>query len=108
MNTILEALRGINSYPIPLRTINEVAERRGVDINEETTLDILQSREFNLSRADLLWWLSFAPNVTQGGQSYSFSDEQRMRMRNMAQQIYDEMEEEGLPKTLYGYKGKRL
>ena len=108
MNTVLEALRGINSYPIPLRTINEVAERRGVDLNEETTVGILQSREFNLSRADLLLWLSYAPNVTQGGQSYSFSDEQRMRMRNMAQQIYDEMEEEGLPKTLYGYKGKRL
>jgi len=108
MNTILEALRGINSYPIPLRTINEVAERRGVDLNEETTVDILQGRAFNLSRADLLLWLSYAPNVTQGGQSYSFSDEQRMRMRGMAHQIYDEMEEEGPPKTLYGYKGKRL
>ena len=108
MNTVLEALRGINSYPIPLRTINEVAERRGVDLNEETTVGILQSREFNLSRADLLLWLSYAPNVTQGGQSYSFSDEQRMRMRGMAHQIYDEMDEAGLPKTLYGYKGKRL
>ena len=108
MSTVLEALRGINSYPIPLRTINEVAERRGVDLNEETTVDILQGRAFNLSRADLLLWLSYAPNVTQGGQSYSFSDEQRMRMRGMAHQIYDEMKEEGMPKTLYGYKGKRL
>lgn len=108
MNTVLEALRGINSYPIPLRTIYEVAERRGVDIHSETSVEMLKSREFNLCRADLLLWLSYAPNVTQGGQSYSFSDEQRIRMRNMAQEIYDELEEEGLPKTLYGYKGKRL
>ncbi len=109
MNTVLEALRGINSYPIPLRTIKEVAERRVVDIYSETTLSMLKSREFNLCRADLLLWLSYAPNVTQGGQSYSFTDEQRLRMRNMAQQLYDELEEdEGLPKTLYGYKGKRL
>lgn len=109
MNTVLEALRGINSYPIPLRTIKEVAERRVVDIYSETTLSMLKSREFNLCRADLLLWLSYAPNVTQGGQSYSFTDEQRLRLRNMAQQLYDELEEdEGLPKTLYGYKGKRL
>lgn len=109
MNTVLEALRGINSYPIPLRTIKEVAERRVVDIYSETTLSMLKSREFNLCRADLLLWLSYAPNVTQGGQSYSFTDEQRLRMRNMAQQLYDDLEEdEGLPKTLYGYKGKRL
>lgn len=109
MNTLLEALRGINSYPIPLRTIHEVAERRGVDIHAETSLCALKSREFNLSCADLLLWLSYAPNVTQGGQSYSFTDEQRLRMRNMAQQLYDELEEDGgLPKTLYGYKGKRL
>ena len=107
MNTVLEALRGINSYPIPLRTINEVAERRGVDTLQDTTVSILKSREFNLCRADLLLWLSYAPNVTQGGQSYSFSDEQRLRLRNMAQQLYDELEE-GFPKTLYGYKGKRL
>ena len=109
MNTVLEALRGINSYPIPLRTIIEVAERRVVDIYSETTLSMLKSREFNLCRADLLLWLSYAPNVTQGGQSYSFTDEQRLRMRNMAQQLYDELkEDEGLPKTVYGYKGKRL
>ena len=109
MIRVLDALRGVNSYPIPLRTINEVARRRKIDLEEIADCDILKSREFNLSRADLLLWLSYAPNVIQGGQSYSFTDEQRMRMRGMAQQIYDELEEEeSLPKTIYGYKGKRL
>lgn len=108
MATLLEALRAVNSYPIPLRTITETAERRGVDLATEATVELLLSRAFRLSRADLLIWLSYAPNVTQGGQSYSFTDEQRMRMRNEAQQILDELEEEGIPHTLYGYKGKRL
>lgn len=108
MNTVLEALRGINSYPIPLRTFEEVSRRRNIDLSEETTNGMLKSREFNLARADLMLWLSYAPNVTQGGQSYSFTDEQRVRFRNMAQQLYDELEEGGQPKTLYGYKGKRL
>lgn len=108
MATVLEALRAVNSYPIPLRTITETAERREVDLDAEATAGVLLSRAFRLSRADLLIWLSYAPNVTQGGQSYSFTDEQRTRMRNEAQQIYDELEEEATPKTLYGYKGKRL
>ena len=109
MATVLEALKGINSYPIPLRTLTETAERRGVLLERETTAEILKGRNFNLCRADLLLWLSYAPNITQGGQSYSFTDEQRTKMRNLAQQLYDEFEEEeNVPKTIYGYKGKRL
>lgn len=108
MANVLESLRGVNAYPIPLRTIEEVAKRRGVDLTDETSVTLLTSREFRLSEADLLLWLSYAPNVSQGGQSYNFSDEQRARMRARAQQIYDELEEGGIPKNIYGYKGKRL
>lgn len=109
MATILEALRGINSYPIPLRTICEVAERRGVSLEDNTDVETLKGKEYNLCRADLLLWLSYAPNITQGGQSYSFTDEQRTDMRNLAHQLYEEFEEEeDVPKTIYGYKGKRL
>jgi hypothetical protein len=108
MATVLESLRGVNAYPIPIRTIEEVARKRGVDLSDETSIVLLTSRAFRLSEADLLLWLSYAPNVTQGGQSYNFSDEQRARMRARAQQIYDEMDEGGIPKNIYGYKGKRL
>lgn len=107
MATVLEALRGINSYPIPLRTLQEVAERRGVDLSAAATAVILRGGAFGLAKADLLLWLSMAPNITQGGQSYSFTDEQRTDMRNLAQELLDEFEEV-LPKTVYGYKGKRL
>lgn len=108
METILDTLRGISAYPIPVRSIHEIAGKRGVDVNEELNTEVLASRRYNLCRADLLIWLSYAPNVTQGGQSYSFTDEQRLRMRNEAKQLYDEFEEESIPKTIYGYKGKRL
>ncbi len=106
--TTLEALKGINSYPIPLRTLQEVAERRGVDLDMAATIAVIQSREYNLAYADLLMWLSFAPQVTQGGQSYSFTDEQRLQMRNRASEIYEELEEDNAPKIRYGYKGSRL
>ena len=108
MEIILNTLRGINAYPIPIRTLLETAGRRGVDVNEELNTEVLASRGYNLCRADLLIWLSYAPDVTQGGQSYSFTDEQRLHMRRMAQQLYDEFEEDAIPRTTYGYKGKRL
>ena len=108
MEIILNALKGINAYPIPIRTLMEVGGKRKVDVYEELNAEVMASRGYNLCRADLLMWLSYAPNVSQGGQSYSFSEEQRLRMRNEAKRLYDEYGEEAAPKTIYGYKGKRL
>ena len=108
MATVLDCLQSINTYPVQLRTFTEVAERRGVDLTEEATAELLKGAAFSLCRADILLWLSYAPAVSQGGISYSFTDEQRTQMRNEAQQIYKEQEEEHLPKTIYGYKGNRL
>ena len=71
--TVNEALRSINAYPIPERTIVEVCERRGLDPCGEAGFSVLDSAEFKLAKADLLLWLSYAPNVSQGGQSYNFS-----------------------------------
>lgn len=109
--TTLEALKGINPYPIPLRTLTEVAGRRDVDLAAENTQEVYRSKGYNLCRADLLMWLSFAPDITQGGQSYSFTDEQRTDLQNLARQLYDEFteeEDEPIVKNIYGYKGRRL
>lgn len=105
--TIHEALRSVNAYPIPDRTIQEVCERRGLDPCAESGFSVLDSADFRLAKADLLLWLSYAPNVSQGGQSYSFSDEQRARFRAEAQGLLDEDSEEQ-KHTIYGYKGSVL
>ena len=111
MRTILEALKGINAYPIPHRTLDEVAVRRGIDLCSEATKETMAGADYNLALADLLLWLSFAPDISQGGQSFSFTDEQRMQMRNEARALYKDFgAEDGAyaPKTVYGYKGSRL
>lgn len=110
MATIQNALIGITLYPLPSRTIEEIAARRGCSLSEQATQDVLSSRTFNLAKADLLMWLSLAPNVTQGGQSYSFSDEQRLQFRNQANSLYKEFaaDDSATPKPVYGYKGSRL
>lgn len=110
MATILESLKSASAYPVPLRTLVETGERRGLTLTAEATQADLRGKSFNLAVADLLLWLSLAPNVSQGGQSYSFSEEQRQRLRNRANSIYDLYGEEDSPldEPTYGYKGSRL
>lgn len=110
MATLLDSLKAVSAYPIPLRTLDEVATRRGVTLSDEATDWQMQSGEYNLTKADLMLWLSFAPNVSQGGQSYSFSEEQRKQLKNEAYALYDKFEEDEAdkPKANFGYKGTRL
>nr|DAD63645.1 MAG TPA: hypothetical protein [Caudoviricetes sp.] len=109
METVLESLKGISAYPIPLRTLVESAKRRGLILDEEASQERITSKVYKVVKADLLSWLALAPNITQGGQSFSFTDEQRQQFRNQAKALYDECGEVSTAsKPIYGYKGSRL
>lgn len=109
MATVLETLKGVSAYPVPLRTLVETAEFRGLPLTEIATREVIVGKAYKLAKADLLLWLAFAPNITQGGQSFSFTDEQRQQFRNQAKALYDECEEVSVAsKPIYGYKGSRL
>ena len=107
--TYLDALKSINAYPIPLRTLMETAERRDLSVTAEATQEVLQSKAYRLAKADLLLWLSIAPDISQGGQSFSFTNEQRKDFKRQAQGIYDVLEpSQNAGRVTYGYKGSRL
>lgn len=107
--TTLDALKGLTAYPIPLRALTEIAEGRGVALHEEATQETLTGKAYNLAKADVYLWLFAAPNITQGGQSYSFTDEQRTEFRNRAYRLYSEFDTgNAASKPVYGYKGTRL
>ena len=111
METVLEALKGVNAYPVPLRTLTTIADKRGLSLTTDATQEVQKSKEYNLAVADLLLWLSTAPDISQGGQSYSFTDEQRREFRNGAYSLYDDFgasDKAGTPRPIYGYKGSRL
>lgn len=110
MAKVIESLKGLNAYPVPLRTLVDTAGKRGLNLDTETTAEVLKSREYNLAKADLLLWLSFAPDISQGGQNYSFTDEQRTQFRSHAKALYKDFDDDGgsANKPIYGYKGSRL
>ncbi|MCF0187943.1 MAG: hypothetical protein HUK04_00390 [Bacteroidaceae bacterium] len=109
MATFIEHLKGINRYPIPQRTLAEVGERRSITLTADAAQEELSGKAYRLAKADLLLWLSLAPNISQGGQSYTFSEEQRKQMRNEANAIYQELEPtQATAMPTFGYKGSRL
>lgn len=105
----LEALKSINAYPVPMTVFDRIATERAINLGDELTAEGARSKAYRLAKADILMWLSGAPNVSQGGQSYSFSDEQRDEMRDEARCIYNAAgEEDEAVGVVYGYKGDRL
>lgn len=108
--TLRDALRSVSAYPVPGRTIDEICLRRGLDPDSTPVGETTVMRRYNLARADLLRWLSRAPAVSQGGQSYSFSDEQRRQMLDEADAIKAVLDPDGIEpsRVEYGYKGDRL
>lgn len=110
MATILEAIKSVTLFPLPSRTIEQIAVRRGCTLTEEATQERLAGAEYNLAKADVLKWLANAPNVSQGGQSYSLTEEQRQQFRNEANALYKEFgaDDNATAKPIYGYKGSRL
>lgn len=109
MKTVTESLQGINAYPITMRTLDTIMAKRELDGDAEATKEIIEGSAFTLARADVLIWLSRAPNVSQGGQSYSFSEDERKQFRLEAGAIYADLEPDGdLTRIKYGYRGDRL
>lgn len=109
--TILEALRRVNAYPVPMGELQTIAIVRGLDLDAEADGATLRGGAFKLATADVLMWLSEAPNVSQDGISYSFLEEQRRKFKGRAQAIYGELAPDeigAVSGVVYGYKGSVL
>lgn len=104
--TIIESLKCISGYPIPLNTLKDITENWELKPDNEANKEVRQSNEYKLAKADVLMWLSQAPNVSQGGISYNFSDTDRLNFRRQSERIYRECGD--MKKSIFGYKGSRL
>lgn len=91
-----------------MSTLVSIAEGRGLIAHDEIDADGMSQRAYRLAVADVLMWLSNAPDVSQGGQSYSFTDDQRKHLRNTASSTYREANDAQKKNTTYGYKGSLL
>ena len=68
--------------------------KRGLRGQKEATTEILNSKEFELSVADLYKWVATTPNISEGGYSVSVSD--KSTYLALAEKLYAKHEEAGL------------
>lgn len=105
--TLSEYLRGLTNYPLSEEALQSILSKRGLDGESTTTDDKLLC----LVTADLYSWVALAPDISQGGQSYSILYSVREYYRKRARELYragGEPVEEVTAKVRYGYKGERL
>lgn len=107
--TVLDGLKGINEYPVKSATFQSVATKRGLTLTSELTTEIIESEAYQLATADIYVVLAYSPNVSQGGVSVSFNDEQREKFLSIANRIYADFGEvDSIQGVTYGYKGSDL
>ena len=112
MRTVCELLRSVTNFPVSANTIEAIALKRGLDLNAAADAEMVKSREYLLTEADIYRWLYLVANMSQGGQSYNFTVEDKEHFKLEANRIYRLFGEDDkvLKNTSikYGYKGSRL
>jgi hypothetical protein len=110
MDTILQSLKSISSYPVSQTTLQRVAGCWGLALDGEATSTVLRSKAYNLAEADLKLWLSKAPNVAEGGVTFSFSADERKQFKAEAYSTYQAFDETLITRSApeYGYQGEDL
>ena len=106
--TVARSLKSLSAYPIPSTTVQDIVEAVGLTVSEEATPEVRLSAAFRKAQALTLKYLSTAPNVSQGGQSYNFSEKERRWMRSQADDILDDLGELSGSIDEYGYQGEDL
>lgn len=110
MVTINSSLKCISAYPISDEVIANVCTKRGLTPSDEFTAATFSTSTYQLSKADIMIYLSQAPDVSEGGVSFSFSDAQKSYYRKSAIAVYKTLGDTDAIAQLnnYGYKGSRL
>lgn len=107
--TILESLKSLSGYPIPRISLVNITEEVGLSADSSINTEIRQSKPYKRAKAKVYTLLSEAPDVSQGGINYSFSDEDKNRFRTQAQALLDEVgDDTSLMGDNYGWQGEDL
>lgn len=113
MTTILHALQGVTSYPIPENVAEQVCLRCGLNPNDPMTYEMRNDKDIKRALSYIYYYLSTAPDVTQGGISYRLDSATRSALRSRSTALLNEAAEEeaaaaDLSKPAFGYMGENL
>ena len=107
--TIQQSLKSLTAYPIPLATLQDIAEGCGMQLDAELTPEIRATAEMKRAKAHVYIYLITAPNISQNGVSFSFTTEERKQFKKLAISLLDEIGDDiSKLRTKYGYVGENF
>ena len=107
--TILQSLKSLNGYPLQHDALVGVCLESGLNSSEMATSSRLCSKAYKRAKARVYLLLSQAPDVSQGGITYSFSDEDKKNFRTQAQALLEEVGDDASAMgDNYGWMGEDL
>ncbi len=103
---IIDALRSVSNYPIPTPTVVNITEEAGLTATNEADAKTRKSNAFKKAKALVYQFLAEAPNISQGGITYSFSKDERDIFEKQAAALLDEIGDEEGAEFEVGYVGE--
>lgn len=103
--TVIDALKAVNLYPLPTPTAIAIALESGLDYQQQATQEVISSKAYKHAKAKVLQWLAGAPNVTEAGATYSFTDAERADFRKQATLLLADANADNLTQPV-GYVGE--
>lgn len=103
---VLQSLQSVNLYPIPQATIDRIAIETGLNAQATMTAAIAQSSGYKRALAKVYLFLAEAPNVSEAGANYNFTDEMRKDLLRKAGALLEELGDEDTIGVECGYFGE--
>lgn len=104
--TLLESLQSLTNYPVSPEYVEGVLTEEGMSADTQLTPETAHSAGFLRAKRRVCLYIATAPNLSQGGISYSLDANARGQFIEMASDIAEALsEDEG---GRYGYIGDEL
>ena len=103
--TIMQALRSINSYPLTDEQLSMAAVSAGLDPNSDA-IGMLTKKEYTHAKANVYSLLAEAPNISQGGITFSFTSDEKKQFRSVACRLYNAIGVDVPQASKWGYQGE--
>lgn len=108
MGTVINALKTISAYPIPEAVFIDAASENGIGINDEATTAVRESSGFKRAKARIYTYLAEAPNLSQGGISFSFTSTEKSEFRKKALELINDADGNIDGSGCYGWMGENF
>lgn len=103
--TILQALRSVNAYPLTDEQLEIAAISAGLDPNSDA-LGAMAKKEYTHAKANVYSLLAEAPNISQGGITFSFTSDEKKQFRQVACRLYNAIGVDVPQASKWGYQGE--